>query len=284
MRYLRVGPAGHEQPVVLSDDDRAFDLSHLTDDIDADFLSIRLADIDEALATGYLPEIDLGGARIGPPLARPESIICVGMNYAAHAAESGSSPPSDVIVFFKKNNTIVGPDDDVLLAPGSTQLDWEVEIGVVIGRTCRRLTDRGSALASVAGYVLANDVSERHDQLQVSGGQWSKGKCGETYSPIGPWLATPDYVGDPQSLRLRSWVNDEPRQDSSSADMIFSVADIIVDLSRYMVLEPGDLILTGTPEGVALSGRFPFLKDGDVVHLEADRLGSMRQTVRTAQT
>jgi 2-keto-4-pentenoate hydratase/2-oxohepta-3-ene-1,7-dioic acid hydratase in catechol pathway len=206
------------------------------------------------------------------------------MNYAAHAAESGSPPPSDVIVFFKKNNTIVGPNDDVLLAPGSNQLDWEVEIGVVIGRTCRRLTDLDCALASVAGYLLANDVSERHDQLEVSGGQWSKGKCGETYSPIGPWLATPDYVGNPQSLRLRSWVNDEPRQDSSSADMIFSVADIIVDLSRYMVLEPGDLILTGTPEGVALSGRFPYLNEGDVVRLEADRLGSMRQTVRAAQS
>lgn len=284
MRYLRVGPAGRERPVVLTDDDRAFDLGDLADDIDAAFLSARLIDVEEALETGTLPEIDLDGARIGPPLSRPQSIICVGMNYAAHAAESGSPPPSDVIVFFKKNNTIVGPDDDVLLAPGSNQLDWEVEIGVVIGRTCRRLANRDSALASVAGYVLANDVSERHDQLQVSGGQWSKGKCGETYSPIGPWLATPDYVGDPQSLRLRSWVNDEPRQDSSSADMIFSVADIIVDLSRYMVLEPGDLILTGTPEGVALSGRFPYLKDGDVVRLEADRLGSMRQTVRTAQT
>ena len=284
MRYLRVGPAGWERPVLLTDDDRAFDLSPITVDIDAAFLGTRLVDVQEALSIGLLPEIDLDGTRIGPPLARPESIICVGMNYAVHAAESGSPPPSDVIVFFKKNNTIVGPGDDVLLAPGSTQLDWEVEIGVVIGRTCRRVTDQESALASVAGYLLANDVSERHDQLQVSGGQWSKGKCGETYNPIGPWLATPDYVGDPQKLRLRSWVNDEPRQDSSSADMIFSIADIIVDLSRYMVLEPGDLILTGTPEGVALSGRFPYLKDGDVVRLEADRLGSMRQAVRTAQT
>ena len=284
MRYLRVGPAGWERPVLLTDDDRAFDLSPITVDIDAAFLGTRLVDVQEALSIGLLPEIDLDGTRIGPPLARPESIICVGMNYVAHAAESGSPPPSDVIVFFKKNNTIVGPGDDVLLAPGSTQLDWEVEIGVVIGRTCRGVTDQESALASVAGYLLANDVSERHDQLQVSGGQWSKGKCGETYNPIGPWLATPDYVGDPQKLRLRSWVNDEPRQDSSSADMIFSIADIIVDLSRYMVLEPGDLILTGTPEGVALSGRFPYLKDGDVVRLEADRLGSMRQAVRTAQT
>lgn len=283
MRYLRVGPTGRERPVLLTDDDRAFELDNLTDDIDAAFLSTGLVDVHEALAAGSLSEIDIDGARIGPPLARPESIICVGMNYAAHAAESGSPPPSDVIVFFKKNNTIVGPDDDVLRAPGSTQLDWEAEIGVVIGRTCRRLTGLDSALASVAGYLLANDVSERHDQLEVSGGQWSKGKCGETYSPVGPWLATPDYVGDPQSLRLRSWVNDQPRQDSSSADMIFSVAEIIVDLSRYMVLEPGDLILTGTPEGVALSGRFPYLNDGDIVRLEADRLGSMRQTVRAAQ-
>jgi 2-keto-4-pentenoate hydratase/2-oxohepta-3-ene-1,7-dioic acid hydratase in catechol pathway len=283
MRYLRVGPTGRERPVLLTDDDRAFELDNLTDDIDAAFLSTGLVDVHEALAAGSLSEIDIDGARIGPPLARPESIICVGMNYAAHAAESGSPPPSDVIVFFKKNNTIVGPDDDVLRAPGSTQLDWEAEIGVVIGRTCRRLTGLDSALASVAGYLLANDVSERHDQLEVSGGQWSKGKCGETYSPVGPWLATPDYVGDPQSLRLRSWVNDQPRQDSSSADMIFSVAEIIVDLSRYMVLEPGDLILTGTPQGVALSGRFPYLNDGDIVRLEADRLGSMRQTVRAAQ-
>jgi 2-keto-4-pentenoate hydratase/2-oxohepta-3-ene-1,7-dioic acid hydratase in catechol pathway len=282
MRYLRVGPKGQERPVVLTDDGRAFDLTPLAAEIDATFLARPAGEVNEAVTGGLLPETSLSGERIGPPLARPASIICVGMNYAAHAAESGSPPPSDVIVFFKKNNTIVGPNDDVLLPPGSTHLDWEVEVGVVIGRPCRRLTNKQSALEAVAGYVLANDVSERHDQLEVSGGQWSKGKCGETFSPIGPWIATPDYVGDPQSLGLRSWVNGERRQNSSTEDMIFSVADIIVELSRCMVLEPGDLIMTGTPEGVALSGRFPYLAEGDVVRLEVDRLGTMEQTVRSA--
>lgn len=281
MRYLRVGAKGEERPVVLTDDDRAYDLTPITADIDAAFLARPADEVRHAIEQSFLPETFISGERIGPPLARPESIICVGMNYAAHAAESGSPPPSQVIVFFKKNNTIAGPNDDLLLAPGSTHLDWEVEIGVVMGRRCQRLSDKQSALAAIAGYVLANDVSERYDQIELSGGQWSKGKCGETYSPIGPWIATPDYVGDPQSLGLRSWVNGEPRQDSSTKDMIFPVAEIVIELSRCMVLEPGDLIMTGTPEGVALSGRFPYLRDQDLVRLEADRLGTIEQAVRS---
>ncbi len=197
-------------------------------------------------------------------------MLCIGQNYAAHAAESGATPPERPIMFYKAPNTVVGPYDDVLIPRGSAKTDWEVELGVVIGRTARYLDSPADALGHVAGYVVANDVCERDFQLAVSGGQWSKGKSCETFNPLGPWLVTPDEVGDPGALRLRSWVNGEPRQDSSTADMIFDVAYLIWNLSQYTVLEPGDLINTGTPQGVALSGRFPYLRAGDVVEVEID--------------
>lgn len=273
MRLMRVGATGAERPVVLTADG-AYDLRPFAADIDEALLT-RLPELRSALTD--LPPTSIAGERVGPPLARPAALVCVGMNYAAHAAESGAAPPKQVIVFFKKATSVVGPDDNVVLPAGSTRLDWEVELGVVIGASSRG--GFADPLELVAGYVLANDVSERAWQLDESGGQWSKGKCGDSFNPLGPWITTTDEIPDPQALRLRSWVNDEPRQDSSTADMIFSVAGIIADLSSYMTLEPGDVILTGTPEGVALSGRFPYLTVGDVVRLEIDGLGTMRQTV-----
>ncbi|MDH6462955.1 2-keto-4-pentenoate hydratase/2-oxohepta-3-ene-1,7-dioic acid hydratase in catechol pathway [Micromonospora sp. A200] len=279
MRLMRVGPVGRERPVRY-DDGHYLDLSLLTADIDATFLAGD--GLRRAREATDLPEIDVTGQRIGPPIARPGAILCVGQNYAAHAAESGSVPPELPIVFYKAPNTVVGPYDDVLIPRGSTKTDWEVELAVVIGRQARYLSSPDEALAHVAGYVLSNDVSERDFQLTVSGGQWSKGKSCETFQPLGPWLVTTDEVSDPQALRLRSWVNGEPRQDSTTKDMIFDVAYLIWHLSQYTVLDPGDVINTGTPQGVALSGRFPYLSPGDVMEVEIDGLGRQRSTMRSA--
>ncbi|MEV0808976.1 fumarylacetoacetate hydrolase family protein [Micromonospora sp. NPDC050200] len=279
MKLMRVGPVGAEKPVLYADG-RHFDLSSVTADLDpAFFASDGLRGIGDA--TG-LPEIDIAGQRIGPPIARPGVILCVGQNYAAHAAESGSEPPTTPIVFYKAPNTVVGPFDDVLIPRGSTKTDWEVELGVVIARRARYLSSPADALAHIAGFVLSNDVSERDFQLDRSGGQWSKGKSCETFQPLGPWLVTPDEITDPQALGLRSWVNGGVRQDSATKDMIFGVAYLVWHLSQYTVLDPGDLINTGTPQGVALSGRFPYLAPGDVMEVEIDGLGRQRSVLRSA--
>ena len=278
MRLARLGPIGHERPVVLAGDDRAFDLTGITADIDGGFFaSGGLARVADALSSGALPELDgAAGLRVGAPIARPSAVVCIGMNYAAHAEESGSAPPEIPIMFLKPPNTVAGPYDDVPIPRGSAKTDWEVELGVVIGRRALYLDSPEQSLDHVAGFVLANDLSERAFQLEVSGGQWSKGKSAPGFNPLGPWLVTPDEVA-PQELGMRSWVNGEPRQDSSTADQIFGVATVVHHLSQYMCLEPGDLILTGTPEGVALSGRFPYLRAGDVIELEIDGLGRQRQ-------
>ncbi|KHL13181.1 2-keto-4-pentenoate hydratase/2-oxohepta-3-ene-1,7-dioic acid hydratase in catechol pathway [Mumia flava] len=279
MKLARLGPPEQERPALVLDD-RVLDLSSLTPDIDGAFLAGGGLDaVRRALDAGTLPEIaDAETLRVGAPIARPGAVVCIGMNYAAHAAESGAQPPEHPVVFFKPPNTVVGPDDDVTLPRGSRKTDWEVELGVVVGRRMSYV-EPSAALEHVAGFVLANDLSERHLQLEVSGGQWSKGKSAAGFTPTGPWFVTADEV-DHRALGLRSWVNDDPRQDSSSADMVFDVEHVLADLSQYMVLDPGDLVLTGTPEGVALSGRFPYLRDGDVVTLEIDGLGRQRQTVR----
>jgi 2,4-didehydro-3-deoxy-L-rhamnonate hydrolase len=287
MKFLRLGPVGAERPHVADDQGRVFDLSTITKDIDAEFLGgdgIQRA--RAALAAGELPVVDDAGdgsgLRVGAPIARPMAVLCIGQNYAAHAAESGSEPPEVPILFFKHPNTVVGPYDEVLIPRGSEQTDWEVELGVVIGRRARYLESAEQALACVAGFVVSNDVSERTFQKEHSAGQWSKGKCCETFNPVGPWLVPADEVTDPQALGLRSFVNGEARQDSNTADMIFSVAEIIRHLSQYLTLEPGDLINTGTPEGVAMSGRFPYLAAGDVMELEIDGLGRQRQQLKSA--
>ena len=283
MKLLRIGDPGAEQPVLLGDDGSYYDLTGLTADIDGAFLAgDGPARVAAAAAAGELPSCDITGLRIGAPIARPSAVLCIGMNYAAHAAESGASAPTVPVLFYKAPNTVVGPDDDVLIPRGSEKTDWEVELGVVIGRRVRYLDSPDQALAHVAGYCVSNDVSERAFQLEISGGQWSKGKSSETFNPLGPYLVTADEVGDPQALRLRSWVNGEPRQDSSTADMVFDVATLIYELSQVTVLEPGDLFNTGTPQGVALSGRFPYLRAGDRMEIEIDGLGRQRQQLRDA--
>jgi len=278
---MRVGAPGAERPVVLDDQDQAYALGR---DNDGAFLAADgIARTRAALAAGELAATDIAGERVGPPIARPTAVICIGMNYAAHAAESGGTPPASPVVFFKHPNTVVGPYDDVLVPRGAVKVDWEVELGVVIGRRARYLGSPEEAMAHVAGYVLSNDVSERDFQLDpsVSGGQWGKGKCAETFNPLGPWLVPADGV-NPQALGLRSFVNGEPRQDSTTADMVFAVATIVHHLSQYLVLEPGDLVNTGTPEGVALSGRFPYLSTGDVMEIEIDGLGRQRSVLAKA--
>ncbi|WP_306204346.1 fumarylacetoacetate hydrolase family protein [Actinoplanes sp. RD1] len=277
MRYLRVGPAGQERPVAAAAG-RYYDLSAVTPDITGAFLAA--GGVPSVVG---LPEIDIAGQRLGAPIARPGAVLCIGQNYAAHAAESGATPPTTPILFYKAPNTVVGPYDDVLIPRRSVTTDWEVELGVVVGRTARYLESPADAAAHIAGYVLSDDVSERTFQMDESGGQWSKGKSSETFNPLGPWLVTPDEAGDPGALGLRSWVNGEPRQDSTTADMIFDVAFLVWHLSQYTVLEPGDLINTGTPEGVALSGRFPYLRAGDIVEVEIDGLGRQRNVLRHAR-
>ncbi len=276
MKFARLGTPGSEIPAVM-DGGKYYSLASVTDDINADFWSSGgPARAAAALAAGTLPELEAEGLRIGAPITRPSSVFCIGLNYAAHAAESGAAPPAFPILFHKAPNTVVGPDDAVAIPRGSSKTDWEVELGVVIGARVSYLASPSEAMDYIAGFVTVNDLSERDFQLEVSGGQWAKGKSCAGFCPTGPYLVTPDEV-DAGNLRLRSWVNGEPRQDSTTADLIFDVAAIIHHLSQYLVLEPGDLICTGTPEGVALSGRFPYLKAGDVLEIEVEGLGRQRQ-------
>ncbi|WP_309066208.1 fumarylacetoacetate hydrolase family protein [Microbacterium sp.] len=277
MKFARLGEPGAEVPVVI-DGDRTYDLRPVTSDVNGDFLADDpVGRTQAALDAGTLTELpDAAERRIGAPIARPSAVVCVGQNYAAHARESGSEPPTVPIIFLKTPNTVVGPNDAVTIPRGSEKTDWEVELGVVIGSRTAYLDSPEEAAAHIAGYVVANDVSERAFQMEVSGGQWSKGKIAAGFNPTGPWLVTADEV-DPSGLRLRSWVNGEPRQDSNTSDMIFDVPTIVHHLSQYMTLEPGDLILTGTPQGVAFGGRFPYLKAGDVVEIEIEGLGRQRQ-------
>jgi len=276
MQFARIGATGKEIPALLHDK-KYYSLEQVTRDIDSDFWETNgPARAAAALAAGELAELTVDGVRIGAPIARPSSVICVGMNYAAHAAESGSAPPSVPIIFHKAPNTVAGPFDPVAIPRGSTKTDWEVELGVVIGRRTSYLDSPSQAHDYIAGFVTVNDLSERTFQLEVSGGQWSKGKSCAGFCPTGPYLVTPDEV-DARDMRLRSWVNGDIRQDSSTRDLIFGVEQVIYDLSQFLVLEPGDLVCTGTPEGVALSGRFPYLKAGDVVELEVAGLGRQSQ-------
>jgi 2,4-didehydro-3-deoxy-L-rhamnonate hydrolase len=277
MELFRHGALGRERTAVRDDSGATFSVEGIAADFDGEFFAgDGVERIGEALAAGSLPAVEVDGERVGSPVSRPMAVICIGMNYAAHAAESGAEPPTAPIVFFKHPSAICGPTDDLLIAPGSEKTDWEVELGVVMKSTPRHLKSAEEALAHVAGYVLIDDVSERAFQIEVSGGQWSKGKAYPSFAPIGP-VFRPASELDPGNLRLRSWVNGEPRQDSSTADLIFSVPELIVDLSRFMNLMPGDVIATGTPEGVALSGNYPYLQAGDVVEMEIEGLGRQRQ-------
>lgn len=287
MEILRLGPVGGEMPAVRASDGAVYDLRPVTADIDGTFLeSEGVARTRQALREGALTRLgDPGNGRrmrVGAPIARPAAVVCIGQNYAAHARESGGEPPAVPIVFFKHPNTVVGPYDSVPIPPGSTKTDWEVELAVVIGRRAQHLDSPELAMRHVAGYTISNDVSERAYQLEESGGQWSKGKCYEAFNPLGPALVPADEIPDPQNLRLSCQVNGSPRQSSTTADMIFPVSYLIWHLSQFMTLEPGDIVNTGTPEGVALSGRFAYLAAGDVMELEVEGLGRQRQLLRSA--
>ncbi len=280
MTLGRLGDPGREIPVIRHDG-RIYDLRSLTADIDAGFLSTDgVARARSAVAAAQLPELENATAlRVGPPIARPGKIVCIGLNYHDHAAETGAAVPGEPVVFMKDPATIVGPFDDVLIPRRSVKTDWEVELGVVIGTEARYVDSPESALSHVAGYVLSHDVSEREFQLE-RGGQWDKGKSCETFNPLGPHLVPAADIDDPQDLGLRLWVNGELRQNGSTSAQIFSVAHVVWYLSQFMVLHPGDLINTGTPAGVALGipGQ-PYLRAGDVVELEIDGLGRSRQAL-----
>ncbi|WP_181790289.1 fumarylacetoacetate hydrolase family protein [Streptomyces phytophilus] len=285
MKLLRVGPPGSERPALLDDGGTLRDLSGVVSDVDGALLSddAALARVRDAAAAGGLPALAAEGLRTGPPVARIGKIVCIGLNYHDHAAETGAAIPAEPILFMKAPDTVVGPDDTVLVPRDSAKTDWEVELAVVIGRTARYLESDAEALAAVAGYAVAHDVSEREFQLE-RGGQWDKGKNCETFNPLGPWLVTADEVPDPQALGLRLWVNGEKRQDGTTADQIFPVAHVVRYLSRFMTLYPGDVINTGTPAGVALgmAEPKPYLRAGDVVELEVDGLGRQRQEFKDA--
>ncbi|MCU1675782.1 MAG: 2-hydroxyhepta-2,4-diene,7-dioate isomerase [Frankiales bacterium] len=284
MKLMRIGETGAEVPAVLAGDGILRDLRPLTADIDGAFLG-RLAEVDAALDAGLLPPCpeSLLSARVGAPVARPGKIICIGVNYRGHAQETAHAIPTEPVVFLKTSQTMVGPNDTVLIPRLSSQTDWEVELAVVIGRRAHYLAGTDEAMACVAGYAISHDVSEREFQL-ARGGTWDKGKNCDTFNPLGPWLVTADAVPDPQALDLRLAVNGEVRQSGNTADMIFGVAEIVRYLSQFMVLEPGDVINTGTPPGCALGypDPKPYLRAGDVVELAIDSLGSQRQVMGQA--
>ncbi|WAU79458.1 fumarylacetoacetate hydrolase family protein [Streptomyces sp. Qhu-G9] len=285
MKLLRVGTAGAERPALLDAEGVLRDLSGIVPDIDGALLAddAALGRIRTAAETGELPALDAAGLRVGPPLARIGKIVCIGLNYHDHAKETGAEPPTEPVIFFKAADTVVGPHDTVLVPRGSVKTDWEVELAVVIGRTARYVASREDALGHVAGYAVAHDVSEREFQIE-RGGTWDKGKNCETFNPLGPWLVTADEVPDPQALGLKLWVNGKLRQDGSTSDQIFSVAEVVRYVSQFMTLYPGDVINTGTPAGVALGmpEPKPFLRVGDVVELEIEGLGRQRQEFGSA--
>ena len=281
MKLIRFGPPGQERPGVQMDDGTRLDASAAVRDYDEAFFG---GDGLESLA-GWLrhsaataPRV-APGTRLGPPLARPSKIVCIGLNYRDHAAESGMDLPREPVIFFKSTSSIVGPDDPVMIPRNAKKLDWEVELAVVIGRRASYVP-KERALAHVAGYVLHNDYSEREFQLE-RGGQWVKGKSADSFAPIGPFVATRDEVPDPQRLDMWLRVNGEMRQKSSTAQMIFDVATLVSYLSEFMTLLPGDVISTGTPAGVGL-GIKPeprYLRAEDVVELAVAGLGQARQRV-----
>ncbi len=284
VKLVRVGPRGQERPAVQGEDGGWLDISDVRPDLDGTFLAEDgIAEVRDRLAAGTLPPLSGPVTRFGPPIARPGKIVCIGVNYRAHAVESALDVPTEPVLFLKAPDTVVGPDDEILIPRRSTKTDYEVELAAVIGTTARYLDSPDDALAHVAGYAVAHDVSEREFQLD-RGGQWDKGKNSETFNPLGPWLVTADEVRDPQALRLTLSVNGELRQDASTSQMIFSVARIVHYLSQFMVLYPGDVINTGTPSGVALGHPEPkpYLRAGDVVECSVSGLGTQRQPVGQA--
>ena len=279
MKLVRYGAPGREKPGIIGDDGKIRDLSRIVKDIDGAMLaSGGLAKIKKANLKRMKPVA--GKPRLGPCVGNVGNFIAIGLNYSDHAAEAGMPVPKEPIIFNKPKSCIVGPNDDTIIPKDSTKLDWEVEIGIVIGKRARYLTKENTK-AAIAGYFLSNDVSERNFQIERSGGQWGKGKCSETFGPIGPWFVTKDEVKDPQNLEMWLNVNGEKRQRGNTKTMIFGCEHLVWYCSQFMVMEPGDIIITGTPPGVGL-GMKPtpvFLKAGDVVTLGIDKLGEQRQKI-----
>ena len=275
MKLLRHGPAGREKPGIVDADGRIRDLAGVVGDIDLRELTPqRLAEL-ERIDPASLPEV-AGTQRLGPCVAPIGKVVCVGLNYSDHAAESGMPVPTEPILFLKPSSAVCGPNDDVQIPRGSRKTDWEVELGVVIGQRAKYV-EESEALDCVAGYCVVNDVSEREFQLERQG-QWDKGKAHDTFAPVGPWLVTRDEIPDPQALPMWLEVNGRRFQDGSTRTMVFGVRELVAYVSCFMTLEPGDVISTGTPPGVGM-GQKPqvYLKAGDVMRLGIDGLGEQRQ-------
>ncbi|MYZ47767.1 fumarylacetoacetate hydrolase family protein [Propylenella binzhouense] len=277
MKLVRFGEKGAEKPGAIDSQGRIRDLSGVVADFTPDVLTIEMRDRLTALDLETLPVVG-GNPRLGAPIARTGHFIAIGLNYVDHAKEAGQPIPAEPVIFSKAPSSLSGPDDDVILPRGSEKGDWEIELGFVMGRHCHYVA-QSDALSAVFGYVLANDVSERAFQIEGTG-QWIKGKSAPTFGPIGPWLVTPDEIPDPQDLDMSLDVNGERRQTGNTRTMIFPVAELIAYLSEKMDLEPGDLVITGTPPGVGLGMRpQQFLKPGDEMHLTMAKLGEQRQKV-----
>lgn len=280
MRLVRYGDAGREKPGLLDRHGALRDLSRILDDIAGEVLTAQGLQRLAALDAATLPQVE-GHPRLGAPVGRVGKIVCVGLNYADHAAESGQEVPEQPVLFMKATSAIVGAFDDVVIPRAAAKTDWEVELGVVIGDAARDVP-RERALGHVAGYLIVNDVSERAFQFE-HGGQWVKGKSCDTFAPLGPWLVTRDEIPDPQNLEMWLDVNGHRYQDGNTRTMIFDVAALVSYISRYMTLEPGDVISTGTPPGVGLGQKPPvYLKPDDVMELGIAGLGEQRQRVTAA--
>ena len=279
MKLVRYGEAGSERPGVVGTDGKIRDLSAHVADIGGAALDPRSLQDLSRIDPATLPPVD-GSPRIGPCVAGTGKFICIGLNYSDHAAETGATVPPEPIIFMKATSAIVGPNDDLLIPRGSEKTDWEVELGIVIGRQAKYVSE-AEALDYVAGYCVVHDVSERAFQTERSG-QWTKGKSCDTFGPTGPWLVTKDEVPDPQNLKMWLTVNGEFMQDGSTKTMVFGAAYLVSYLSQFLSLQPGDIISTGTPPGVGMGMKPPrYLKAGDVVELGIEGLGSQRQQVRT---
>jgi ureidoglycolate lyase len=275
MKLVRYGEPGRERPGLVDAQGRIRSLEGAVDDIAGDVLSRSSLQRLRELKSDALPLVD-SGVRIGPCVGRVGKMMCIGLNYAEHAAETGAKLPTEPVLFMKATSAIVGPNDDVRIPRGSTQTDWEVELGVVIGERAKYVSE-ADALEYVAGYCVSHDVSEREFQKE-RGGQWTKGKSCDTFGPIGPWLVTRDEVPDPQNLKLWLEVDGKRRQDGSTQTMIFGVKKLVSYLSHFFTLHPGDVITTGTPSGVGMGCKPPeFLKPGQTVRLSVEGLGEQRQ-------
>jgi 2-keto-4-pentenoate hydratase/2-oxohepta-3-ene-1,7-dioic acid hydratase in catechol pathway len=277
MKLVRYGDAGQERPGIVDSDGKIRDLSSIIPDVEGAVLSANGQERLRGIDLSTLPLLS-GNPRIGPCVAGVGKFICIGLNYSDHAAESGMTVPAEPVVFMKATSCICGPNDEVVIPKGSTKSDWEVELGVVIGNTAKYVSEE-NALSHVAGYCVVNDLSERTFQLEGTG-QWVKGKSADTFGPIGPWLVTADEIADPQALDMWLEVDGHRYQNGSTRTMVFGVAYLVSYLSRFMSLQPGDIISTGTPPGVGLGQKPPvYLRPGNVMTLGIDRLGQQRQRV-----